>query len=76
MPAGSGGGEGGAPPAAIDHLTSRFGVSAITDKEPAETLTHSLRTAVVDPKGRLVKTLSGNEWTVDQLLSDLRDASR
>jgi protein SCO1/2 len=63
-------------PAAIAHLTSRFGVSTITDKEPAQTLTHNLRTAVVDPKGRLVKILSGNEWTVDQLLADLRDASR
>jgi protein SCO1 len=63
-------------PAAIDHLTSRFGVSTITDKEPAHTLTHNLRTAVVDPKGRLVKILSGNEWTVEQLLADLRDASR
>jgi protein SCO1/2 len=63
-------------PAAIAHLTSRFGVSTITDKAPARTLTHNLRTAVVDPKGRLVKILSGNEWTVDQLLADLRDASR
>jgi protein SCO1/2 len=63
-------------PAAIEHLTSRFGVSTITDKEPAHTLTHNLRTAVVDPKGRLVKIHSGNEWTVDQLLADLRDASR
>ena len=63
-------------PAAIDRLTSRFGVSTITDKDPAQTLTHNLRTAVVDPKGRLVKVLSGSEWTVDQLLADLRDASR
>ena len=51
-------------------------LNRITDKEPAQTLTHNLRTAVVDPKGRLVKILSGNEWTVDQLLADLRDASR
>lgn len=63
-------------PAAIDHLTSRFGVSTLTVQEPAPTLTHNLRTAVIDPKGRLVTILSGNEWTVDQLLSDLRDASR
>lgn len=63
-------------PAAIDHLTSRFGVSALAGTEPAPALTHNLRTAVIDPNGRLVKVLSGNEWTVDQLLSDLRDASR
>jgi protein SCO1/2 len=62
--------------AALDRLTSRFGVSTITDNNPAQTLTHNLRTALVNPKGRLVKVLSGNEWTVDQLLADLRDASR
>jgi protein SCO1 len=62
------------PPAAIDHLTSRFGVSAITGKEAAETITHNLRTAVIDRTGRLVKVYSGNEWTVDQLLADLREA--
>ena len=62
--------------AALDRLTSRFGVSTISDKNPAQTLTHNLRTAIVDPKGRLVKVLSGHEWTVDQLLSDLRDAGR
>lgn len=63
------------PPAAIDHFTSRFGVSTIADKNTAETITHNLRTAVIDPKGRLVKIHSGNEWTVETLLADLREAS-
>src|SRR5207244_56765 len=43
---------------AIDHVTSRFGVSAIADE--ADTITHNLRTAVVDPDGRLVQIYSGN----------------
>lgn len=63
------------PPAAIDHFTSRFGVSTIADKNTAQTFTHNLRTAVIDRKGRLVKIHSGNEWTVDTLLADLREAS-
>jgi protein SCO1/2 len=63
------------PPAAIDRFTSRFGVSTIEDKNSAETLTHNLRTAVVDRRGRLVKIHSGNEWTVETLLADLREAS-
>lgn len=63
-------------PAAIEHFTSRFGVSAIAGEDAAETITHNLRTAVIDPNGRLVKILSGNEWTVDQLLADLREAAR
>jgi protein SCO1/2 len=62
-------------PAAIDQFTSRFGVSPIADKNTAETLTHNLRTAVIDRKGRLVKIHSGNDWTVETLLADLREAS-
>jgi protein SCO1/2 len=62
--------------AAIEYLTSRFGVSTIPENDTPQTITHNLRTAIVDAKGRLVKFYSGNEWTVDGLLADLRDASR
>lgn len=59
-------------PAAIDHLTSRFGVSAIDEHDSADSITHNLRTAVIDAQGRLVTIYNGNEWTVDGLLHDLR----
>jgi protein SCO1 len=62
-------------PAAIAHFTSRFGVSTIADNNTAGTFTHNLRTAVIDRKGRLVTIHSGNEWTVDALLAELREAS-
>ena len=62
--------------AAIDHVTSRFGVSVIEEHDTPESITHNLRTAVIDPKGRLVKTYDGNEWTVDALLADLREARK
>ena len=62
-------------PAAIDHFTSRFGVSTIADAGSAETLTHNLRTAVIDSNGRLVRIHSGNDWSVDTMLADLREAS-
>ena len=61
-------------PAAIDRITSRFGVSVIDAADTAQSLTHNLRTAIVDPAGRLVKVYSGNEWTVDAVLDDLRRA--
>jgi protein SCO1 len=61
-------------PQAIDHFTSRFGVSAILENDSVASITHNLRTAVIDPRGRLVTFHSGNEWTVDQLLADLRNA--
>jgi protein SCO1/2 len=59
-------------PAAIEHLTSRFGVSAIEEHDAPESITHNLRTAVIDSGGRLVTIYNGNEWTVDGLLHDLR----
>ena len=57
---------------AIDRITSRFGVSTIDEKDTAQSITHNLRTAIVDPQGRLVKVYSGSEWTVDGILADLR----
>jgi protein SCO1/2 len=61
-------------PASIDRLTSRFGVSAIDEKDTPQSITHNLRTAIVDPRGRLVKVYSGNEWTVETIVDDLRRA--
>ena len=61
-------------PAVIERLTSRFGVSVIQERDTADSITHNLRTAVIDAKGRLVKFYSGNEWTVDMVLADLRGA--
>jgi protein SCO1/2 len=61
---------------AIEALTSRFGVSTIQETDPGETITHNLRTAIVDPDGKLVKFYSGNDWTPDALLNDLRVHAR
>jgi protein SCO1 len=63
------------PAAAIERFTSRFGVSAVAGTDAAQTITHNLRTAVIDRQGRLMTIHSGNEWTVDELLADLRKAS-
>ena len=60
--------------AAIDALTSRFGVSTIKGDDGGTLITHNLRTAVVDPRGRLVTVHSGNDWTVAELLAELRAA--
>jgi protein SCO1 len=63
------------PAAAIERFTSRFGVSAIAGTDPSQTITHNLRTAVIDRHGRLMTIHSGNDWTADELLADLRKAS-
>jgi protein SCO1/2 len=37
---------------------------------------HNLRAVVLDPSGRLYSIYSGNSWTPQQLVSDLRSAMR
>jgi hypothetical protein len=36
---------------------------------------HSLRTAVISPEGKVAKIFAGNEWTVNDLLRELKFAS-
>jgi protein SCO1/2 len=55
-------------------FAKRFGVLT----EPGESsavLVHNLRTAVIDPQGRLVKAYSGNMWSPAELVADLKAAS-
>ncbi len=35
-------------------------------------IAHTLRTAIVDADGKLVKVYTGNEWKPDQLVADLK----
>jgi len=52
-------------------FAKRFGV--ITEPgEPSTSVVHNLRTAVIDPQGRLVKTYSGNMWSPAELVADLK----
>ena len=43
--------------------------------EEEGSFTHSLRTAVVDPEGRLFRLHTGNDWTPDGFVKELREAS-
>jgi protein SCO1/2 len=46
------------------------------DYEPdASSFTHNLRTAVIDPEGRLFRLHRGNDWAPATLLADLREAA-
>jgi protein SCO1 len=61
-------------PRSIEDIASRFGVSVMREDGDAATLTHNLRTAVIDPQGRLVTIYSGSDWTAARLVEDLREA--
>jgi protein SCO1/2 len=58
----------------VTAILGKFGVSIIHDQATPQSLTHNLRTAVIDGRGRLVKVYNGQEWNPDMLLADLRDA--
>ncbi len=44
------------------------------DEQKPIDITHNLRTAVIDPDGRVVKVHSGTDWTPAQLVADLKAA--
>lgn len=56
----------------IDRFASRFGVSIVREMNDQNDITHNLRTAIVDANGALVKAYTGNEWTPEQVLADLK----
>jgi protein SCO1/2 len=58
----------------IDKFASRFGVTIARDTSDPKNITHNLRTVIIGPDGKLKKTYTGNEWTPDQILADLRRA--
>lgn len=59
-----------APPSVVDRFAATFGVNVI--READRTITHNMRTAVVGSDGRVVSIYDGSDWTVSQLLHDLR----
>lgn len=56
----------------IERFAARFGVFITREASDPVNLVHNLRTAIVDPNGALVKAYTGNEWTPEQVLADLR----
>ena len=62
------------PREAIDRFASAFGVSIIREEGDLKEIVHNLRTAVIDPGGRLAHIFNGNEWTPAELLDAMRRA--
>jgi len=57
----------------VDQFAARFGVSVARALNDARDITHNLRTAIVGADGKLVKVYTGNEWSPEQILADLKD---
>jgi len=58
---------------AIDRLGRYFGL--VFFKEDGQ-FAHTLVTVVIGPDGKLVKELSGNDWTAEEALTAMREAAR
>jgi protein SCO1 len=56
----------------VERLAAEFGVNVIREKDG--TITHNLRTAIVDPSGRITAILDNNAWTADELARGLKEA--
>ena len=56
----------------IDRFAAQFGVSIIRNPADARDITHSLRTAVIGPDGKLVEIMSGAGWTAAEALDAIR----
>jgi protein SCO1/2 len=56
----------------IDRWASRFGVSVSRALNDPTNITHNLRTAIVDRQGNLVQTYTGNQWTPEQVVADVK----
>jgi protein SCO1 len=53
----------------VKTLAAFFGLDYFQEQER---IIHSLRTAIVDPSGRVFKVFEGNEWTVDDVMRELQ----
>jgi len=56
----------------VDRFAARFGVSVGRALNDARDITHNLRTAIIGTDGKLVKVYTGNDWSPDQVLADLK----
>jgi len=57
----------------IDRFAARFGVQVTRALNDPRDITHNLRTAIIDADGKLVKVYTGNDWSPEQLLADLKN---
>ena len=56
----------------VDRLAATFGVNVI--RETDGTITHNLRTAVIDPRGRIVSIHDSNAWSAATMVDELKAA--
>ena len=56
----------------VDRMAATFGVNVIREQDG--TITHNLRTAVIDPRGRIVSIHDSNAWSASSIIDELKAA--
>lgn len=56
----------------VDRFAAEFGVNVIREKDG--TITHNLRTAVIDRTGHVTSIVDNNAWSADELIQALKNA--
>jgi protein SCO1/2 len=56
----------------IDKFGARFSVSVGRALNDPRDITHNLRTVIINPEGALMKVYTGNDWSPEQVLADLK----
>jgi protein SCO1/2 len=59
----------------LERFGSALGVAIMPAEPGSAAVIHNLRTAVIDPEGRLTTIFGGNEWRAADLLKELRRAA-
>ena len=57
----------------LDKMAQFFDVGITHDA--SDSITHTLSTTLIDANGKVVRFYPGNEWTVDQVLADVKQAA-
>ena len=58
----------------VRSIADFFGLRYEVDPNDKTQINHSLRTAVIAPDGKVTKIFAGNEWTVNDLLREMKVA--
>jgi protein SCO1/2 len=58
----------------LDRFARRLGLTLVREADPSD-IAHNLRTAVLDPRRRVVRIFTGVEWTPEELMTELERAA-
>ena len=57
----------------LDKMAQWFDIGMTHEAD--STITHTLSTTLIGPDGKVIRFYSGNDWTVDQVLADVKHAA-